>query len=114
MPFRVTADPPMPYIATAYVLRSSRPTTGDAMAIDLTKLREALAFRPKPQSSGLMLDVRVTVQRDREGALLWDIGDAGSGPRGGQLYQRPADTSAAIVALFALRIDDMEREFRRT
>lgn len=84
------------------------------MALDLTKLKEALPLRPKPQSQGLMLDVRITVQEQAGGGLLWDIGDAGSGPRGGQVYQRPAESSAAIVAMLALRVDDMERDFRRT
>jgi hypothetical protein len=32
---------------------------------DLSKLKEALPFRPKPRSAGLVLDVRVAVQRKR-------------------------------------------------
>jgi hypothetical protein len=83
------------------------------MALDFSRLWAALPFRPKPKSNGLMLDVRITVQQERDGGLLWDIGDPGSGPRGGQVYQRPAESSAAIVGMLALRVDEMEREFRR-
>lgn len=83
------------------------------MAIDLSKLKEALPFRPKPRSTGLVLDVRISVRPTESGALLWDIGDTGLGPKGGQLYVRPADTSAAIVGMLALRLDEMEREARR-
>lgn len=84
------------------------------MTLDLSKLKEALPFRPKPRSPGLVVDVRVTVQRKSDGELLWDIGDTGLGPRGGQIYVRPAENSAAIVGMFALRLDEMEREARRT
>ncbi len=84
------------------------------MALDLSKLKEVLPFRPKPRSAGLMLDLRITVQRAKNGDLLWDIGDTGLGPRGGQLYVRPADSSAAIIGMLALRVDEMEREARRT
>jgi hypothetical protein len=84
--------------------------------LDLTKLKEALQFQPRPRSSrpGKMLEVRITVQQvDEPGGLLWDIGDAGSGPRGGQRYVRPADTASAILGMLALRLDEMEREVRR-
>jgi hypothetical protein len=87
---------------------------GGPLSLDLSKLKDALPFRTKPRSSGLMLDVRITVQHTGSGALLWDVGDVGLGPRGGQIYVRPADTSAAIVGMLALRLDEMEREFRRT
>jgi hypothetical protein len=83
------------------------------MTLDLSKLKEALPFRPKPRSAGLVLDVRVTVQRKKSGELLWDIGDTGLGPRGGQIYVRPADNGAAIIGMFALRLDEMERQARR-
>ncbi len=83
------------------------------MALDLAKLKAALPFQPKPRANGKMLDVRITVQAQASGALLWDIGDTGSGPRGGQVYQRVADNSAAILGMLALRLDEMEREFRR-
>lgn len=83
------------------------------MALDLTKLKEALPFRSKPRSDGLTLDVRITVQKKSGGGLLWDIGDTGLGPQGGQTYVRPADTSAAIIGMLALRLDEMEREFLR-
>jgi hypothetical protein len=84
------------------------------MALDLSKLKEALPFRPKPRSRGKMLDVRITVQTaPTPTGILWDIGDTGLGPRGGQTYVRPADTAAAIVGMLALRLDEMEREFRR-
>lgn len=83
------------------------------MALDLTKLKEALPFRDKPRSNGLVLDVRITVQQKGAGDLLWDIGDTGLGPQGGQTYARPADTSAAIVGMLALRLDEMERAFLR-
>lgn len=83
------------------------------MALDLSKLQEALPFRPKPRSNGKMLGVRITVQAKGSGNLLWDIGDTGLGPRGGQSYVRPADTSAAILGMLALRLDQMEREVLR-
>jgi hypothetical protein len=84
------------------------------LSLDLSKLKELLPFRPKPRSAGLMLDVRVTVQRAKDGNLLWDIGDTGLGPRGGQIYVRPADSSAAIIGMLALRVDEMEREAKRS
>lgn len=83
------------------------------MALDLAKLKEALPFRPKPRSTGKMLDLRISVQPTGSGELLWDIGDTGLGPRGGQTYVRPADTAAAILGMVALRLDEMEREIRR-
>jgi hypothetical protein len=79
----------------------------------LTKLKEALPFRPKPRSHGKMLDLRISVQVTGSGELLWDIGDTGLGPRGGQTYVRPADTAAAILGMLALRLDEMEREIKR-
>ena len=84
------------------------------MALDLSKLKEALPFRPKPRSNGMVLDVRISVQRTGTGSLLWDIGDVGLGPRGGQTYVRPAENSAGIIGMLALRLDEMEREFRRS
>jgi len=83
------------------------------VALDLSKLKAVLPFQPKPRSDGLMLDLRITVQATESGDLLWDIGDTGQGPRGGQLYVRPADTSAAILGMLSLRLDEMEREIRR-
>ena len=83
------------------------------MPLDLSKLKDALPFRPKPRSAGKMLDVRITVQATESGELLWDVGDTGLGPRGGQRYVRPAGTSAAILGMLALRLDEMEQEFKR-
>jgi hypothetical protein len=57
------------------------------------------------------MDVRISVQRTQSGSLLWDIGDVGLGPRGGQIYVRPAENTAAIIGMLALRLDEMEREF---
>ncbi len=86
------------------------------MSIDLTKLREALPFRAKPRSSkaNKVLDVRITVQQtsSTSSGLLWDIGDTGLGPQGGQSYVRPAENPAGILGMLAIRLDEMEREIR--
>jgi hypothetical protein len=86
------------------------------MALDLTKLRAALPFRAKPRSANAnkVLDVRVTVQENARtsSGLLWDIGDTGLGPQGGQTYVRPSENPAGILGMLAIRLDEMEREVR--
>lgn len=52
-------------------------------------------------------------EASNETGMLWHIGDAGSGPRGGQQYGRPAFTATATLGMLGLILDDMEREVRR-
>jgi len=86
------------------------------MALNLDKLRAALPFTAKPRSSkaNKVLNVRITVQETNStsSGLLWDIGDTGLGPQGGQTYARPAENPAGILGMLGIRLDEMEREVR--
>lgn len=83
--------------------------------IDLAKLKNSLPFGTKPRSNrpNKVLELRITVQAaNTTSGLLWDIGDSGTGPQGGQQYVRNAENSAGILGMLGIRLDDMEREVR--
>ncbi len=81
------------------------------MALDLTKLRNALAFSSKDAGApNLMLDVRIEVRaidKPEVGGLIWKVGS----PAGG--YGRNTNQAAGVLTMLAARIADMERQVRR-
>lgn len=81
------------------------------MALDFTKLRQALALTSKSQGApNLTLDVRIEVRsidKDEVGGLIWKV----SAPDGG--YGRNTNQAAGVLTMLAVRIADMERAVRR-
>jgi hypothetical protein len=81
------------------------------MALDFTKLRQALKLTSKRQGApNRTLDVRIEVRgidKDAVGGLIWKVGS----PHGG--YGRNTNQAAGVLTMLAARIADMEREVRR-
>ena len=81
------------------------------MALDFTKLRDALKLTSKEQGApNLTLDVRIEVrgiERQDIGGLIWKV----SSPAGG--YGRNTNQAAGVLTMLAVRIADMERAVRR-
>jgi hypothetical protein len=81
------------------------------MALDFTRLRDALAFSSKPQGApNLTLDVRIEVRgidKPEVGGLIWKV----ASPSGG--YGRNTNQASGVLTMLAVRIADMERAVRR-
>lgn len=81
------------------------------MALNFTKLRDALAFSRKPQGApNLTLDVRIEVRgidKPEVGGLIWKV----ASPYGG--YGRNTNQASGVLTMLAVRIADMERAVRR-
>lgn len=81
------------------------------MALDLSKLRETLAFtRKKRGAPNLTLEVRIEVRgidKPEVGGLMWKV----SSPVGG--YGRNTNTASGVLTMIAARLADMERQVRR-
>lgn len=81
------------------------------MALDFTKLRQALRLTSKPQGApNRTLDVRIEVRgiaKQEVGGLIWKVGSPGGG------YGRNTNQAAGVLTMLAARIADMEREVRR-
>jgi hypothetical protein len=81
------------------------------MALDFTKLRDALAFSREPQGApNLTLDVRIEVRgidKPEVGGLIWKV----ASPSGG--YGRNTNQASGVLTMLAVRIADMERAVRR-
>lgn len=81
------------------------------MALDFTKLRDALTFSRKLQGApNLTLDVRIEVRgidKPEVGGLIWKV----ASPSGG--YGRNTNQASGVLTMLAVRIADMERAVRR-
>lgn len=81
------------------------------MALDFSKLRNALQYTRKPTGApNLTLDVRIEVRavdKPEVGGLIWKVGS----PSGG--YGRNTNQAAGVLTMLAARIADMERQIRR-
>jgi hypothetical protein len=81
------------------------------MALDFTKLRQALQLTSKPQGApNRTLDVRIEVRgiaKHEVGGLIWKVSSPGGG------YGRNTNQAAGVLTMLAARIADMEREVRR-
>ena len=81
------------------------------MALDFSKLRDALQYTRKPKGApNLTLDVRIEVRavnKPEVGGLIWKV----SSPSGG--YGRNTNQAAGVLMMLASRIADMERQVRR-
>ncbi len=81
------------------------------MALDFSRLREALTLTSKEQGApNRTLDVRIEVRgidRDDLGGLIWKV----SAPSGG--YGRNTNQAAGVMTMLAVRLAEMERAVRR-
>ncbi len=81
------------------------------MALDFTKLRQALQFTSKEKGApNLTLDVRIEVRsinKPHAGGLIWKV----SSPSGG--YGRNTNQASAVITMLASRLAEMERQIRR-
>src|SRR5215207_2278637 len=84
---------------------------GGSVALDLSKLRDALAFTAKEEGvPNLTLEVRLEVRgidKPEIGGLIWKV----NSPAGG--YGRNTNTASGAMTMFAARLADMERRVRR-